>query len=337
MRPFLYQRATDPSAAVQALTAAADNNPLTQASVQPLAGGTTLIDLMKLDVMRPATIVDINPLASAWSTIDFEGGNLRLGALARMSDVAANPQIQRDYPVVADSLKLAASAQLRNMASLGGNVLQRTRCSYFRDVSYGNCNKREPGSGCAALEGFNRAHAVLGTSEQCIATYPGDFAQALIALDATVEITRNSDVRTIPFAQLHKAPENSPQIETTLAAGELISGFMIPGRWPRSVYLKARDRQSYEFALSSAAVALEVQDGVVRDARVALGGVATVPWRAREAEALLKGQKFDDAIAERVGETAFSGAKGRKDNAFKIALGKRVVTRALHQAATMEI
>jgi xanthine dehydrogenase YagS FAD-binding subunit len=322
---------------VQALAAAADNNPLTQASVQPLAGGTTLIDLMKLDVMRPATIVDINPLAGAWSTIDLEGGNLRLGALARMSDVAANPEIQRDYPVVADSLKLAASAQLRNMASLGGNVLQRTRCSYFRDVSYSNCNKREPGSGCAALEGFNRTHAVLGTSEQCIATYPGDFAQALIALDATVEITGKSGVRNIPFAQLHKAPENSPQIETTLAAGELISGFVIPGRWPRSVYLKARDRQSYEFALSSAAVALEVQDGVVRDARLALGGVATVPWRAREAEALLKGQKFDDAIAERVAEAAFSGAKGRKDNAFKIALGKRVVARALHQAVAVEI
>ncbi|MFY9958127.1 FAD binding domain-containing protein [Bradyrhizobium sp.] len=337
MRPFLYQRATDPSVAVQALAAAADNNPLTQASVQPLAGGTTLIDLMKLDVMRPATIVDINPLAGAWSTIDLEGGNLRLGALARMSDVAANPKIQRDYPVVADSLKLAASAQLRNMASLGGNVLQRTRCSYFRDVSYSNCNKREPGSGCAALEGFNRTHAVLGTSEQCIATYPGDFAQALIALDATVEITGKSGVRNIPFARLHKAPENSPQIETTLAAGELISGFVIPGRWPRSVYLKARDRQSYEFALSSAAVALEVQDGVVRDARLALGGVATVPWRAREAEALLKGQKFDDAIAERVAEAAFSGAKGRKDNAFKIALGKRVVARALHQAVAVEI
>jgi xanthine dehydrogenase YagS FAD-binding subunit len=337
MRPFLYQRATDPSVAVQTLAAAADNNPLTQASVQPLAGGTTLIDLMKLDVMRPATIVDINPLEGAWSTIDFEGGNLRLGALARMSDVAANPQIQRDYPVVADSLKLAASAQLRNMASLGGNVLQRTRCTYFRDVSYHNCNKREPGSGCAALEGFNRTHAVLGTSERCIATYPGDFAQALIALDATVEIIGKSGVRTIPFAQLHKAPENSPQIETTLAAGELISGFVIPGRWPRSVYLKARDRQSYEFALSSAAVALEVQDGVIRDARLALGGVATVPWRAREAEALLKGQQFEDAIADRVAEAAFSGAKARKDNAFKIALGKRVVARALHQAATMEI
>jgi xanthine dehydrogenase YagS FAD-binding subunit len=338
MRPFAYQRATDASSAVQALAAAAaGNDPLTEAAIQPLAGGTTLIDLMKLDVMRPTTLVDINPLASAWSAIDLDGGNLRLGALARMSDVAANQEVQRHYPVIADSLKLAASPQLRNVATLGGNVLQRTRCSYFRDVSYGNCNKRHPGSGCAALDGFNRTHAVLGTSEQCIATYPGDLAQALIALDATVEITGKSGVRTIAFSQLHKPPGNSPQIETTLAAGELISGFGIPGRWPRSVYLKARDRQSYEFALSSAAVALDVGEGVVRDARVALGGVATLPWRAREAEALLKGQKFDDSLAQRVAEAAFADARGRKHNAFKIELGKRVVARALHQAAAMEV
>jgi xanthine dehydrogenase YagS FAD-binding subunit len=164
---------------VQALAAAAaGSDPLTEAATQPLAGGTTLIDLMKLDVMRPSVVVDINPLASAWSAVNADGENLRLGALARMSDVAAHPQVQRDYPMVADALKFAASPQLRHMASLGGNVLQRTRCTYFRDVSYGNCNKRNPGSGCAALEGFNRTHAVLGTSEHCIATYPGDFAQA---------------------------------------------------------------------------------------------------------------------------------------------------------------
>ena len=254
MRPFAYQRATDAPSAVQALAAAAaQNSPPTEATVQPLAGGTTLIDLMKLDVMRPGVVVDINPLAADWSAIDLNGGNLRLGALARMSDVAANPEIQQHYPVVADALKLAASPQLRNMATLGGNVLQRTRCTYFRDVSYDNCNKRNPGSGCAALEGFNRTHAILGTSDQCIATYAGDFAQAMIALDATLEITGRSGVRTLPFAQLHKLPGDSPQIETTLGAGELISGFNVPGRWPRSVYLKARDRKSYEFALASAA------------------------------------------------------------------------------------
>src|SRR4051812_40206276 len=336
MRPFSYQRATDPSFAIQAL-AAATSNPLTEAEAQPLAGGTTLIDLMKLDVMRPQTVVDINPLASAWSAVSLDGGNLRLGAMARMSDVAANAEVQKNYPVVADALKLAASPQLRNMATLGGNVLQRTRCTYFRDVSYDNCNKRNPGSGCAALQGFNRSHAVLGTSDQCIATYPGDFAQALIALEASVEITGKSGIRNLPFSQLHKPPGNSPQIETTLAAGELISGFTIPGRWPRSVYLKARDRQSYEFALASAAIALNVQDGIVRDARVALGGVATVPWRAREAEAQIKGQKFDDGLAQRAAEAAFEGAKGNKHNAFKIALGKRVVARALHQAVAMEV
>src|SRR4051794_27394474 len=338
MRPFVYQRAADVPSAVQALAAAASGNgPLTEAAIQPLAGGTTLIDLMKLDVMRPGALVDINPLASAWSKIELQDGNLLLGSMARMSAVADNADIQRNYPVIAETLKLAASPQLRNMAALGGNVLQRTRCTYFRDVSYGNCNKRNPGSGCAALDGFNRTHAVLGTSPHCIATYPGDFAQALIALDATVQITGRSGSRNLAFAQLHKPPGDSPQIETALMPGELISGFTIPGRWPRSVYLKARDRQSYEFALASAAVALDVENGVVRDARVALGGVATTPWRAREAETLLKGERFEDGLAQRAGEAAFAGAEPRRHNAFKIALGKRVLARALQRAVAMEI
>jgi xanthine dehydrogenase YagS FAD-binding subunit len=338
MRPFMYQRANDAFAVAQALAAAATGNkPPTEAPIQPLAGGTTLIDLMKLDVMRPSTLLDINPLASGWSQIDLEGGNLKLGALARMSDVAAHPQVRQYYPVIAESLELAASPQLRNMATLGGNVLQRTRCTYFRDVSYANCNKRNPGSGCAAIDGFNRTHAVLGTSDACIATYPGDFAQALIALDATVEITGKSSVRSMPFAQLHKVPGDSPQIETTLQPGELISGFVVNGRWPRSIYLKARDRQSYEFALASAAIALELQGGTVREARVALGGVATVPWRAREAEALLKGQKIDADLAQRVAEAALTGATARKHNGFKIELGRRVVAHALQRAAMMEI
>jgi xanthine dehydrogenase YagS FAD-binding subunit len=338
MRPFTYQRAGDPSAAIRALAVpAAARISLTEAAIQPLAGGTNLIDLMKLDVMRPSTLVDINPLAGAWSQVNLEGGNLKLGALARMSDVAAHPDVQRHYPVVADSLKLAASPQLRNMATLGGNVLQRTRCTYFRDVSYAECNKRNPGSGCAAMGGFNRTHAVLGASDSCIATYPGDFAQALIALDATVEISGKSGAHSIPFAQLHKPPGNSPQIETMLQPGELISGFVINGRWPRSIYLKTRDRQSYEFALASAAIALDVQDGTVRDARVALGGIATVPWRAREAEALLKGQRVDDELAQRVAEAAMAGATARKHNGFKIDLCKRVVAHALQRAAMMEI
>ena len=245
-----------------------------------------------------------------------------------MSDVAANPEIQRNYPLIADSLKLAASPQLRNMASLGGNVLQRTRCTYFRDVSYDNCNKRNPGSGCAAMDGFNRTHAVLGTSDQCIATYPGDFAQALIALDATVEITGKSGVRP-SFAELHKPPGNSPDIETILAPGELISGFLIAGRWPRSVYLKARDRQSYEFALASAAIALDVQDGMIRDARVGLGGVATVPWRARAGRGAAEGPKIRRRARRPRRRSCLHRRKARQHNAFKIALGKRVVSRAL--------
>ena len=338
MRSFFYRRAADPSAAVQALAAtAADNDPLTEARAQPLAGGTTLIDLMKLDVMRPQTLIDINPLAAQWSGMELSGDRLRLGAMARMSDVADHAEVRRHYPVIADALRLAASQQIRNMATLGGNVLQRTRCTYFRDISYEACNKRNPGTGCAALDGFNRAHAVLGTSDQCIATYPGDFAQALIALNATVEIAGRSGSRSLPFEQLHKQPGRSPQIETTLSPGELISAFVIEGRWPRSLYLKVRDRQSYEFALASAAIALNVQDGVIRDARIALGGVATVPWRAREVEVLLKDQKFDDALARRVAEAAFAAATPRKNNAFKIELGQRVVAHALQQAVTMEI
>jgi len=338
MRSFSYQRASDPQAALRALAAtSATNAPLTEAPTQPLAGGTTLIDLMKLDVMRPERLVDINPLAGDWAQIDLNGGNLKLGALAHMSQVAAHGEVQQHYPVIADSLKLAASPQLRNMATLGGNVLQRTRCNYFRDVSYAECNKRHPGSGCAAMDGFNRMHAVLGTSDQCIATYPGDFAQALIALDAAVEITGKSGPRSMSFAELHKAPGDTPAIETVLAPGELISGFSVNGRWPRSLYLKVRDRQSYEFALASAAVALDLQDGVINDARIALGGVATVPWRAREAEALLKGQKLDDALAQRAADSAFAEARGRQHNAFKIALGKRVVAYALQKAVAMEI
>jgi xanthine dehydrogenase YagS FAD-binding subunit len=254
-----------------------------------------------------------------------------------MAEVADHADIRRQYPVIAESLQLAASPQIRNMASLGGNVLQRTRCTYFRDVSYDACNKRNPGSGCAAMQGFNRSHAVLGTSDQCIATYPGDFAQALIALNATVEITGASGTRNLPFEQLHKQPGRSPAIETTLQPGELISAFLIQGRWPRSLYLKVRDRQSYEFALASAAVALDVQDGFLREARVALGGVATVPWRAREVEILLKDQKFDDTLARRVAKAAFAAALPRKHNGFKIELGQRVVARALQQAMAMEI
>lgn len=339
MRPFTYQRAADVAQAV--LAAARDSSAETPAVMAPnqfLAGGTTLIDLMKLDVMRPDRIIDINAIDKIWSRIEVNGDGLRLGALARMSDVENDPAIQRDYPIIAQSLQLAASAQLRNMATLGGNVLQRTRCTYFRDVSYAACNKRTPGSGCAAVEGVNRQHAVLGTSDQCIASYPGDFAQALIALDAEVEIRGSTGSRTLPFKDLHKKTETSPHIETALRPGEMITTFVMRGRpWRRSLYLKIRDRKSYEFALASAAVALDMENGRIRNARIALGGVATVPWRATEAENTLQGQAFDVALAERAAEIAFRDAHAYKHNAYKIPLGKQTLVRALDQAAKMEI
>src|SRR5215467_1590250 len=245
MRPFIFETAFEPQHAIELF----DKNGLPAArSAVYLAGGTTLLDLMKLDVMRPEIVIDINALQhTSLGRIEANETELRLGALARMAETAEHPVVKANYPVIAQSLQLAASPQLRNMATLGGNVLQRTRCSYFRDVSYTACNKRNPGSGCAAMDGVNRMHAVLGTSDQCIATYPGDFAQALMALDAVVEITGKSGTRNLPFEQLHKQPGRSPQAETTLEPGELISAFLIQGRWPRSVYLKARDRQSYEF------------------------------------------------------------------------------------------
>jgi xanthine dehydrogenase YagS FAD-binding subunit len=338
MRPFTYERVSTPEA-VRSLRETHVPSPL-QSDIQFLAGGTTLVDLMKLDVMRPDLVVDINPLAdTAMGRIEAGPDGLRLGALVRMADAADHGAIKRDYPVIAQSLQLAASQQLRNMASLGGNVLQRTRCTYFRDVSYAQCNKRHPGSGCAALEGVNRMHAVLGVSEDCIATYPGDFAQALIALDAAVEIDGSRGSRTIPFAALHRRPGDTPDVETTLEQGEIIASFFIPAApWARrSLFLKIRDRASYEFALASAAVALDIRDGAVRDARIALGGVATVPWRAKEAEATLRGKTINADTADAAARAAFEGAQAREHNRFKIALGKQTLTRALHEAAAMEI
>jgi xanthine dehydrogenase YagS FAD-binding subunit len=264
---------------------------------------------------------------------------LRLGALVRMADAADHTGIKSGYPVVAQSLAQAASQQIRNMASLGGNVLQRTRCTYFRDVSYRECNKRNPGSGCAAMGGFNRMHAVLGGSDSCIATYPGDFAQALIALEAVVEIASGSGNRTIPFANLHRKPADTPDRETNLRPGEMIAAFLIPAaNWTRrSLYLKVRDRESYEFALASAAVALDQQNGIVRAARIALGGLATVPWRAVEAESFLRGKPVNEDNAAAAASVAFADARGYGHNNFKIELGKRTLSRALQQAAALEI
>src|ERR1700733_2703322 len=334
MRTFSYDRAASAAEAVHAAAA------ITHDSTSYLAGGTTLVDLMKLDVMRPSVIIDINPLQRGHlGRIELGPNGLRLGALVRMAEASDHPGVRNQYPLIAQSLQLAASQQLRNMASLGGNVLQRTRCTYFRDVAYAECNKRIPGSGCAAIGGFNRRHAVLGTSDHCIATYAGDFGQALIAVDAAVEIAGPHGNRTIPFAALHRKPEDTPDKETTLDPAEMIVSFLVPAAaWTRrSLYLKVRDRGSYEFALASAAVALDQQDGIVRNARIALGGVATVPWRATEAEAALRGKPINEQNAVMAADAAFSGAKGYGHNDFKIELGKRTLRRALLQAAALEI
>jgi xanthine dehydrogenase YagS FAD-binding subunit len=336
MRPFIYERATNPSDAIRMVHQSA----LPPSGVEYLAGGTTLYDLMKLDVMRPAMIVDINPLqATTLGRIEISQNGLRLGALVRMADAAEHAQIKEHYPVIAQSLKFAASQQLRNMASLGGNVLQRTRCTYFRDVSYAECNKRNPGSGCAAISGVNRNHAILGTSKSCIATYPGDFAQALIALDAHVEIAGQGGVRTLRFASLHRQPGDTPSRETNLRDDELILAFTVPAApWTRrSVYLKIRDRESYEFALASAAVALDQAGDVTRQARIALGGVATVPWRSQAAENVLVGQPINEQTTTAAADAAFADATCYGGNNFKVELGKRTLRRALMQAAVLEI
>ena len=330
MRPFHYVHAVDRATALKAGEGGAP--------AYYLAGGTTLLDLMKLDVMRPEQVVDINALAHEHGAIRVEPEGLRLGALVRMAEAADHPAILRGYPVIAQSLQLAASPQIRNMASLGGNVLQRTRCNYFRDITTTACNKRVPGSGCAAMEGVNRRLAVLGVSDRCIANYPGDFAVALVALDATVDVEGASGPRVLAFEDLHRLPGDTPHVETSLAPGELITGFHVPaGPWTRrSLYLKVRDRASYEFALASAAVALELEGGVVKTARIGLGGVAAKPWRSHEAEAILTGKPVDETSAKAAAAAAFAHAQPHGQGSFKVELGRRTLARALIQCATME-
>ena len=330
MQSFEYQRADDVAGAVRAARAP---------SALFLAGGTTVVDLMRQEVFRPAILVDINDLQDRHGDIEADARSLRLGALVRMADAERHPVILRDYPVIAQSLQLAASQQIRNMASLGGNVLQRTRCNYFRYPSWESCNKRKPGSGCAAIGGLNRKRAVLGVSDRCIAEYPGDFAQALVALDASVEITGPAGQRVIRFEELHRPPGDTPHIETTLHPGEMITGFTVAaGPWTRrSLYLKVRDRQSYEFAIASAAVALDLQGRMVREARIGLGGVASKPWRAHGAEAVLRGKVLDERSARDAAETAFASARTHGENDFKPELGRRTLVRALLEAVGLEV
>jgi xanthine dehydrogenase YagS FAD-binding subunit len=324
MRPFTYTR---PASAAEAVRAIAAGGPGTRF----LAGGTTLYDLMKLNVEMPTNIIDINALGEL-SGFDTSGSNeLVFGALARMSDVAADPRLVREYPALSESLWRAASQQLRNMASVGGNLLQRTRCAYFRGGEPFACNKRKPGSGCAASDGINRGHALLGGSDSCIAVYPGDWAIALVAFDAKVDVLGPDGERMIALEELHRTPGTTPDIETVLEPGELILRIRVPvtplGR--ASTYHKIRDRESYAFALASAAVALWMDGDTVRDARIAIGGLATRPWRTRAAEQTLIGRRLTAQSARSAGDTALRGASASKDNSFRIELGARTVADAL--------
>lgn len=339
MRPFSLHHADSPNNAVSTarMGQTPPEGPPTQAPGQFIAGGTTILDLMKLDVMRPEVLVDITALPN---TIEVNDQGIRFGSQVKMAQAAEHPEVLRNYPVLAEALQQAASQQIRNMASLGGNVLQRTRCAYFRDTSYRECNKRTPGSGCAALVGYNRLHAVLGVSDNCIAWYPGDFAQALIALDAQIDLIGGAKgTRTIAFAELHRLPGDTPHIETVLTPGELISSIFVPaGDWTRrSLYRKIRDRESYAFALASAAVAIAMDQTNVRTARIALGGLATVPWRARAAEERLQGRPLNEENASAAADAAFAEARTQQHNAYKVTLGKQTLIRALLEAARMEV
>jgi xanthine dehydrogenase YagS FAD-binding subunit len=326
MNPFRYVQAKEQTAAVG------------QVAGDPraafLAGGTTLLDLMKLGVETPATLVDINHLPL--SRIEEQGGRIRIGALVTNTDLAYHEVVRQRYPVLSQAILAGASPQLRNMASVAGNVMQRTRCTYFRD-GVSACNKRVPGAGCAALDGFNRSHAVLGTSEQCIASNPSDMCVALAILDAVVHVSGPQGTRAIPFTEFHLLPGETPERETVLDHGELITAVELPPApfAARSHYLKVRDRTSYEFALASAAVALEVRDGIIRTARLALGGVATKPWRAFAAEQTLVGARPGEAAYTAAAREALRDARGMPFNAFKIELAQRVIVRALTTVGEM--
>jgi xanthine dehydrogenase YagS FAD-binding subunit len=319
MFPFAYTTVADTREAVAA----------GQRGGRYVAGGTTLVDLMRETVERPEALVDIAALPLRDITATPQGG-LRIGALVRMSEAAADRRVRSAFPVVAEALELSASAQLRNMATIGGNIMQRTRCTYFRDVTAA-CNKRAPGSGCAALEGVNRTHAILGGSDQCVATHPSDVAVAFAALEATVRLTGPDGERTVPFADFLLQPGTTPDREQALRPGELITAVEIPAhpRPLRSGYLKVRDRQSYEFALTSAAVALHLQGGVIRVAKVAAGGVGTVPWKLPAVERQLVGRRPSDALWTEAAERAADGASPLAHNGFKVELLKRTVARQL--------
>lgn len=328
MNPFTYIRATDPQQAVDGISG--------NANAKFLGGGTNLIDLMKMGVETPTQLIDINRVGLS-KIEELPGGGVRVGALVRNSDMAEHPLIVQRYPVLSQALLAGASPQLRNLATTGGNLLQRTRCYYFYDPAFPQCNKRNPGSGCGALNGFNRIHAILGQSEECIATNPSDMNVALAALDATVQVQGSNGARAISFADFHRLPGDTPNVDTNLHADELITSVDLPAMpfATRSHYLKVRDRASYAFALVSVAAVLDLQDGNIKSARVALGGVAHKPWRAQTAEAALAGKKADEETFRAAAAAELASAKAYKHNGFKIELAKRAIVRALSTAAAM--
>jgi xanthine dehydrogenase YagS FAD-binding subunit len=332
MHTFEFIRPEDSAAAVA--TAAQANTAQQGAEVRFVAGGTTLLDLMKLNVETPSRVLDINrlPLDKIEATQD---GGLKIGATVRNSDLAQHATVQRDYAVLSEAILAGASAQLRNMATTAGNLLQRTRCMYFRDTAM-PCNKREPGTGCPAITGSNRMLAVLGTSEHCIATNPSDMCVAMAVLEATIHVQGPNGTRAIPIDDFHLLPGSTPNRETVLEPGDLITHVTLPPpvAGSRQIYLKLRDRTSYEFALASAAIVITVADGKIRRVRIALGGVGTKPWRSREAESALVGQTANEANFRKAGEAAMREAKPQSENGFKIELAKRCLAHALQIATT---
>jgi xanthine dehydrogenase YagS FAD-binding subunit len=324
MFPFQFNKANDEAAALDAGSSGA----------RYIAGGTTLVDLMRETVERPESVIDINALP--YRDVDLNSTRLRVGSLARMSDLAAHPGVRQQFPVISQALEQSASAQLRNMASIGGNLMQRPRCGYFRDVS-APCNRRYPGSGCGAIDGYNRTMAIFGTSDQCVATHPSDLAVALTALDATVITRDRNGDHPIKIADFFRQPGNAPDQEHNLRSGQLIVAVELAVRPEarRSGYLKVRDRQSYEFALCSAAVGLDIAGGTVRSARIAVGGVGTVPWRLPEVERAITGQPPSPELWRTASELAATGAKTLSDNGFKVDLVKRTVERQLATVAGM--
>ena len=325
MQPFKYTRATDAASAARIVSASKD--------ARFLGGGTNLLDLMREGVENPSELVDITSLSL--SQIRSVDGGVSIGALAKNTDTANHPLVRQNYPILTQAILAGASAQIRNMATNGGNLLQRTRCSYFYDVSM-PCNKRDPGSGCGAMEGINRNHAVFGWSDKCIAVHPSDMCVALLALDAVVKVQdAGGKERSIPFAEFHRLPADTPEVDNTLKQGELITAIQLPKSnfASNSYYLKIRDRASYAFALVSVAVGLRMRDNVISEARIAMGGVAHKPWRATEAEKYLNGKSATDENFRAAAEAEMKSAKPLEHNRFKLELGKRAIVHALRRAA----